>query len=95
MDQVEFGLMMEEGESPQPGKKRIPVRRSQNLGKGVSMFCSGNAFGYSEKVEVMVPQNTDCRITQRSDEPQRFERLRPAIDQVTGEPKSIPRGVKF
>lgn len=59
MDQVESGLMMEEGTCPQPAKKFISVRCRQDVCKGVPMFDSGNTFGYGQKVKVMISQNTN------------------------------------
>ena len=86
MDQVEFALMMEEGKGPQPAKEFISVGRGQDVPEGVSMLGSGNAFGHSKQMKVMVSEDADRRITQGSDGSERFQRLRSTVHEVTCEP---------
>ena len=89
MDQVEFALMVEEGKGPQPAKEFVSVGRGQDVPEGVSMLGSGNAFGHSKKMKVMVSKDADRRVTEGSYGSERFKGFRSAVHKVTGEPQLI------
>ncbi len=58
------------------------------------MVQLGNAFGHRQKVQVVIAQDGDGAVAQRPDEAQHFQRIRPAIDQVTHQPEFVVRRIK-
>src|SRR6185437_2566050 len=50
------------------------------------------AAGDGEQMQIMVPQNHDRVLRQRTNETQDLERLRPAVDQIADEPQPVAVG---
>ena len=72
----------------------ISVRRFQDLIKRVALLELGRAGGHREQMQIVIAEHAQGALAERFDEAQHLQRLRPAVDQVAGEPQAVARGIE-
>ena len=81
-----------QGLPAQPVQQFIAVRRLENGLQGVILAPRlGAAFRNHQQVKVVVAEDGQRRVAEALDEAQRFQRFRPAIDQIADQPQAIAR----
>ena len=79
---------------PQPIEQLVAVGRCQYGIHGIATMRLAVARGDDEQGEVVVAEHAHGSIPQAANEAQGFERLRPAVYQVTDEPEGVLIGIE-
>ena len=88
---AERGVVMQQWPTPEPVEQLVTVVRRQDFIERILLLLLGGPGGYRQQVQVVVAKDAHGAFAQALDEPQRFQRLRTAVDEIAGKPERIVR----